>query len=77
MTLLGQHSEAEYQQVLTRYALALKAYFRSIAAPDGQLVDESRLILDRCRKQEARQRGQTAPATTANKQQAGEPGCRR
>lgn len=70
MTLLGQHSEAEYQQVLTQYGLALKAYFRSIAAPEGQLVDEGRLILDRCRKQEAQQRGQTTPATSADKQQA-------
>ena len=72
MTLLGQHSEAEYQQVLTQYGLALKAYFRSIYAPDGKLIDEGRLILERCRKQEAQQRGETAPATSAEKQQAGE-----
>lgn len=73
MTMLGQHSEAEYQQVLTRYGAAMKAYFRSVAAPDGQLVDEGRQILDRCRKQETQQRGQQpAPATAANKQQAGE-----
>lgn len=72
MTLMGQHSEAEYQQVVTQYGLALKAYFRSIAGPDGQLVDEGRLILDRCRKQEAQQRGRFAPATSADKQQASE-----
>jgi|GEM_PF-2608096 len=73
MTLMGQHSEAEYQQVLTRYGAATKAYFRSVAAPDGQFIDEGRQILDRCRKQEAEQRGQKpAPATAANKQQASE-----
>ena len=72
MTLIGQHSEVEYQHVLTQYGMALKGYFRTVAMPDGQLIDEGRLILDRCRKQEAQQRGQPAPATAANKQQAGE-----
>lgn len=73
MTLLGQHSEAEYQQTLSRHGSALKAYFRTVPAPDGQLIDEGRLILDRCRKEEAGQRGTLAPATSAdNKQQARE-----
>lgn len=72
MTLLGQHSEAEYQQVLKRYGLTLKAYFRTVITPEGKSVDEGRLILDRCRKQEAQQRGQTTPATAANKQQSKE-----
>lgn len=72
MAMMGMHSEAEYQQAVAQYGATLKAYFRRVNSPDGGSADEGRLILDKYHKQEKQQRGQSAPATSQDKQQAAE-----